>query len=102
MAEPIDDDEGGKLQVQPKEVERSGMYFLTGELIKYEDAPKGTLRSHMQTNRWPICIENNNSWRFTATFDREDFIVDMDGNITRRGDDNDLVQYRARILGTWE
>lgn len=100
-AESIDDGEGGKLNVQPKEIARSGMYYLTGDLILFDDAPKGTLRSNMRCNHWPICIENKNSWRFTGTFGANDFIVDKEGNTVRRGNDADLVEYRAKKIAEW-
>lgn len=44
-----------------------------------------------------VIIENTNSWRFTGPFGEKDVIVDENGEVIRRGDDADLVEYRAKM-----
>jgi hypothetical protein len=106
VAEPIDDGEGGTLRVEPKEVFRSGMYFIGGKLIRYDDVPDDQdhriMRSNMRSNRHPICCETRRSYRWTSTFKAEDFCVDEDGAITVRGDDDELTAYRAAKIAEWE
>lgn len=103
VAEPVPDGEGGTLDVTPKEVERSGTHYITGELTLYDEVPlcEDTLRSNMRRNRHPIYIENNNSYRFTISFEESDCIVDAEGRIIRYGNDADLVEYRAKKLAEW-
>ena len=59
----------------------SGMYYLTGRIVKYDDIPDdkehNILRCNMRCNNWPICIENTNSYRFTAPFKEGDCIVNL-------------------------
>ena len=79
----------------------SGMYYLTGKLVRYDEVPDdkehSTMRSNMRCNDMPIAVENNNSWRYTGRFDEDDVIVDWDGNVVQRGDDPELVAYRAEF-----
>jgi hypothetical protein len=100
--QPIPDSEGGTLKVQPKIVERSGMYYLGGELETYDDVanrndPKESiLRSNMQGNDWWVVIVNTNSYKSVQPFDQNSFIVDDSGKVIRSGNDNDLTSYVAR------
>ena len=42
------------------------------------------------------CIaRNTNSYRFTSWFDAKDVILNWEGNIVRRRDDADLMEYRT-------
>jgi hypothetical protein len=79
----------------------SGFYFLTGSLKTYDDIPDDDdhhiLRSNMLSGETAICIENCNSFRFTGNFRKEDVILDWEGNITRRGNDPDLMEYREKF-----
>lgn len=104
VAPPVPDGEGGTLSVQPKEVDRKGRFYLGGKLLMYEDAEDGSIMaSNMRCNRYPICIENTNSYRFTYYFEEGDAIVDPDtGKILRRGDEEDLVAYCARKCAEWD
>ena len=100
VVDPVPDGEGGTLEIQPKEVERSGSHFLGGELLFYDDLPDDDehriLRSNMRGNGHPIAIQNKNSWCFTGNFCEGDCIVNADGAVVRKGTDADLVQYRRR------
>lgn len=99
-AEPISDGEGGMLKVEPKEVEKSGLFFIGGTLRNFDEVKKkndpkeSILRSNMECNRMWVIIENCNSWRFTGEFSEDACIVDENGEIVKRGNDSDLVKYR--------
>lgn len=96
---PIDDGEGGTLKVQPKEIDRSGIYYLGGTLYTYDevvarnDPKEDILRSNMLCNDMWVIIENTNSWKFTNKFRNSDKIVDSLGRVIRAGSDPDLVEY---------
>jgi hypothetical protein len=100
-AEPVKE-EGIELQVEEKEVKRSGVYFLGGRLRFYDEVLKENnedediLRSNMECNGMWIVIENTNSYRFTGEFDEDAFIVNDEGSIVRSGKDEDLVAYRKK------
>lgn len=104
-AEPVSDGQGGTLKVQPREVARTGMFYLGGKAIRFDDVPDdkehSILRSNMQCNDYPVIIENTNSWRFTTWFTADDAIVDADGTVKVKGDDADLVAYRAAKIAEW-
>lgn len=105
-ADPVPDGRGGTMEVLPKVLNRSGVYYLGGTLLMYRDIPenddKRILRSNMRGNRQPICIENNNSWRFTAYFEADDCIVGPSGEIVTRGNDLGLTEYREAMIEEWE
>lgn len=102
VADPVPDGEGGTLEVEPKEVKRSGTYFLGGKLMNLEAiagiADYSILLANMRCNGWPIVIENSNSYRSTHPFKEEDLLVGPDGEIARRGDEPFLVEYRAEKI----
>lgn len=106
VADPIDDGEGGELSVEPKQVDISGNHFITGDILLFDDIPdvpdKSTLRSNMRCNDWPVLIENRNSYRFTCQFEEGDVVVDRHGEVTRRGDEPALVEYRKRMTEKWK
>lgn len=93
--------EGFKVEVEPNTLSSSGTYYITGNLIFYDDIKnnkeKAILASNLYNNSLGIGIENCNSWKFTGDFERNDFIVDWDGKIVRSGTDSDLVKYRNKI-----
>ena len=103
--DPISDGQGGLLNVQRKEIERSGMHFLGGTLLMLDelenanDPDMRTLRGNMRCNDWPIVIENRNSWRSIQPFDEGDKIVGDEGEILRSGDEPELVSYRGATIG---
>jgi hypothetical protein len=100
VSDPVDDGRGGKLHVDSREIRRSGNYFITGELKRFDDILETdktrTLLSNMRCNDYPIVVENRNSFLATLPFASDDVIVDWDGNITQRGDDPELVAYRQQ------
>lgn len=104
---PVADGEGGWVDTKPKEVERSGTYYLGGKLLRYDEVIElekeqphkfGILRSNMRCNEWPLVIENTNSYRVTLSFHAKDCIVTHQGTIAIRGDDGDLQAYREQTI----
>ena len=103
-ADPVPDGEGGTLAVLPREVSKSGMHYLGGELLTYDQLRRDgdphyvTMLSNMSGNRWPVVIRN----RTHQPFNEEDCIVDNHGQVVRRGDDADLMSYRAEALAGFD
>jgi len=101
-AEPVPDGEGGALNVEPKQVAKSGRHFLGGTLETVDDVrarrdPKETiLLSNMEGNRTPIIITVIRGYKSTHVFGESDCIVGPDGKIGARGDDSKHVKYRER------
>lgn len=109
-ADPVPDGEGGLLRVEEREVFRSGVHYLGGKLLTLDDLEaRGDpslriLVSNMKANNWPIVVENNNSFVVVRPFEEGDLIVNAHpdhavrarGDILRRGDESELVAYRAR------
>lgn len=99
--DPVDDGEGGTLEIKPKSVASSGVYYLSGKLETYDqvvdrDDPKEEiLRSNMRMNRYAMLVTNTNSFRSTMPFNEKDFVVDpQNGKILERGDDPKYMAYR--------
>ena len=98
--DPVPDGEGGTLDVLPREVERSGYYFLGGRIESYSDVlarndPKESiLRSNMRGNGMWFVVVNDNSFRSTMPFDKKDCVVDANGVVVERGDSLWRVAYR--------
>ena len=98
---PIDDGEGGTLNVQPKQVADSGRYFLGGKLESFDDVEKRNdtneeiLRSNMRANDWAwVCVVTH-KYKSTQPFEEKDSLVDAEtGEILFRGSDPDLMAYR--------
>ncbi len=105
VADPVPDGEGGTLNVEPKEIERTGMHYLGGTVIRFDDIPddkaSAILRSNAQGNGWPLVVECRNSYRSVHPFVEGDTIVDALGNITDRGDDPRHIEYRATMTTRW-
>ena len=104
-ADPVPDGEGGVLKVEPKAVAASGMYFLTGTVLRYEDIPDTPdthiIRTNMRWNGYPLVVENRNSYRSTFPFIETSVIVDRTGKVVDRGDAPRWMEYRARIIAEW-
>ncbi len=99
---PVPDGEGGMLNVLPKVVEESGIYYLGGTVEKYDDVlnrnddKESILRSNMRCNRWWLVVVNTNSFRSCMPFNEKDFVVDDRGYTFRSGADADLMLYCSR------
>lgn len=104
--EPVSDGEGGFLDVLPRQVEQSGLYFLGGtlrtieEVIAAADPGERILLGNMRQERCPLIIEVRNSYLSTHFFGQADAIVDPEtGEVMRHGADADLMAYRVRWAG---
>ena len=82
--------DGEKLEVKPKTVRQSGLYWLTGKVLTLKDISDDDenriLKSNMKCNGYKAVVENNNSYKFTYYFDKEDIIIDWNGNIIDKGE----------------
>lgn len=93
VAGKVDDGEGGELEVNPKEVCRSGIYFLggvirtVGEIEAKADPSERILLLNMKGNRWAACVENTNSYKSIQPFEKEDVLIDWNGKVLARGTD---------------
>lgn len=103
VSSAVDDGEGGELQVEPKEVARSPMHYLGGEVLTYDeverraDPKEDILRSNMRGNGIALVLENRNSYKSTHNFGPTDLVVDRAGSITDRGDAPKWVAYRKEF-----
>lgn len=108
VVDPVPDGEGGTLNVEPREVERSGMHFLADaghwslhsydELERVGSKETEILRSNMRGNGWPIVFESRRSFRCTQPFEERDVVVDdKTGDILVRGDEPEKRAYRDRM-----
>lgn len=107
-APPVPDGEGGTLQVQPRTVETSGMFFLGGTLVTFDEITERRsdraeiLLSNMRCNGYPIVIETRNSCLATNPFEKGDCVVDAAGNVTISGADERWEKYRAEKMEQWK
>jgi len=81
--------DGHMLKLQSKETFRSGMFYITGKVMKLQDIPdteeNHTLRFNMKISDVQAVVENNNSYRFTGEFTKRDFVVNWCGKIVVSG-----------------
>lgn len=99
VAQDIPDGYGGTMQVQPKTVKKSGMYYFgkleTLDEIKAKRDPRNKiLISNMECNDWPIMAMTTRGYSHASIFSEADFLVGPDGAILERGDDPKHVAYR--------
>ena len=103
--DPIDNGEGGKLEVRDTTIKRSGMHYINGAIVKYDDAADKphwrVLSDNMRDNAWPLAVEMRNGFRWTAPFEEEDVIVNADGITMARGSDPEHTEYRTKVLAAW-
>lgn len=84
-ADPIDDGEGGELQVTPKVVEKSGMHYINGKvetLVEIEERnlpSERILRENMRGNGWDKVVHTANGYRWTQPLEKGDKVVNADG-----------------------
>jgi len=69
--DPLPDGEGGLFQVQPKEVAKSGLHFICGEVIRYDDIPdddkaRRILKANMRNTDCALAVETRNGYRHTT------------------------------------
>lgn len=84
---PIDDGEGGKLNVEPKELKRSGIYYIGGvietidQVMARNDPSEQILRDNMMGNGIKKIVVTTNGYRSTHQFNDDDKLVDENGNV---------------------
>jgi hypothetical protein len=97
----VEDEHGNKAVQSTETVDKSGMYFITGTVLHYDDVAdtdeNRILRSNMMGNNWPFMCDNRNSWRSSQPFHQEDCVVDLDGKIVERGNSPERMQARAEF-----
>lgn len=104
VGDPVPDGRGGTLDVMPKKVRTSGMYFLGGRLRKLDDIEavadpsESILVSNMRANDQPVVVENTNSWKSTHVFGENDVLLDATGEPWLWGNDPYLIEYRRRTV----
>lgn len=99
-ADDVPDGHGGVLKVQPRTCATSGMYFLGGRVLNFDEVPgeQSILRSNMRGNGWAFVVVNTNSYRCTQPFDSADVVVDVQtGAVVERGDAPERVAYRKEF-----
>jgi len=79
----------------------SGLHYLTGKVIRLDEVPDDKEHSIMRSNMFDpdrcVVVENTNSYKHVSHFSEGDVIVDWEGNVVRRGDEPELVAYRAEV-----
>jgi hypothetical protein len=103
---PVEAD-GEKLNVEPKEIDRSPLHHLGGEVVRYDDVAdikqNSILRDNMRCNGYPLVIQTRHSYLSTQPFGEKDLVVNQEtGAVTKRGTDPEFAEYRARMLKEWE
>jgi hypothetical protein len=103
VADSVPDGEGGTLNVTPKEIDKSGMHYLDGQVLRYEDVPETEtiLRSNMRCNDYPLVVETRNGYRHTDIFHEDAVLVNAEGEITDRGDNPLYLGYRIALRKEW-
>lgn len=102
-ADPVPDGEGGKLNVEPRTVEESGMHFLGGTVLTIEDVERRAgdneiLLSNMRCNGYLFVVEKIDRFRTTHPLQERDVVVDATGKVVERGDSPE----RAAVRKRWE
>ena len=79
----------------------SGTHYVTGKVIAFRDVPDdkehSMLKRNMRCNEQPFAIENNNSYRFTGEFEKDDVVVNRNGRVIERGDSPERMEYRRQF-----
>jgi len=81
VAEPVPDGEGGTLRVEPKTVEKSGIYFLDGIIetladVEARSTPKDRiLIENMRCNHYDRIVTTRNGYSWCQPFNDGDHVV---------------------------
>lgn len=73
----------GDNDLDSKEIERSGLYFLGGkvetlaEIEARNDSSEHILVSNMRNNGWQKIITNTNSWKWTQPLEEGDIVLEL-------------------------
>lgn len=120
-AAPISDGEGGLLEIRPREVARSGVYYITGRLAtvdeviadgaswwvnsEYDNRRMIANRvSNMKIWHYPIMVvvDVSPSHWMDYPFREEDVILGRDGEVCERGDTQERIDYRVTKEAEWK
>lgn len=77
-------------ELDSREVKRSGMYYLGGEVLTLEeikarnDSHDHVLISNMKSNGWDKVVVNNNSYRWTQPLEKDDVVLDIRDNAQKK------------------
>jgi len=88
---------GFKVTVHHKVLEKSGMNYITGDLVFASDLTAredSIMKSNLESNSEGIGIINKNSWKYNGFFNKKDKIVNWAGKVVRTGEDEDLMVIR--------
>lgn len=90
----LEHDDVDGFKCRPKEVRRSGYYFLGGtirtaaEVLAGTDEKEDILRSNVRCNEITAVVTNTNSYRSTQPFGKNDVVVHPDtGDVLFKGED---------------
>ncbi len=89
VASEVTDGEGGTLQVEPKTVKTSGMYFIGGVVETLADVKARATKaddiliSNMECNDYAHIVTTTNGYRWSQEFQKGDHVVNADGEVTR-------------------
>lgn len=89
---------GSKLNVESRMIKSSGLHFINGKVMSYDEVPdtkdNATLRSNMRCNDLPYVCETRNSYRHTGAYGEKDVVVNNEGKIVDKGNDKAKQAYR--------
>lgn len=90
----LEHDDVDGFKCRPKEIRRSGYYFLGGtirtaaEVLAGTDEKESILRSNVRCNEISAVVTNTNSYRSTQPFRKDDLVVHPDtGDVLFHGSD---------------
>ncbi len=76
----------------------TGIYYLTGEILRLDDISdteeNRIMRLNMSDPDSSVMVENRNSFKFCAIFYPKDVVIDWSGHVIRRGNEPELTMYR--------
>ena len=94
----------GVLRVEPKTIKTSGMHFINGRVVTYDDVvarndpQEQILLSNMRNNDSVLICETRNGYLSTNEYREDACVVDSDGTVIDRGNSPERVAYRRETL----
>jgi hypothetical protein len=102
--EVVIDSDGNRAVKATKEIDLSGIHFITGTVRFYDDVPDDQehriCRGNMLGNDMPFVVENKNSYTSTLPtlpFGEKDVVVSLRGEIVERGDSPERMERRKEF-----
>lgn len=85
-------------ECKPKLLEKAGgTYYINGKAVFSKDLDKqkeDIFISNLERNSQGVGIVSTNSYRFNSFFYEWDFVINDLGEITQKGNDKDIMEYR--------